>query len=75
MNDFDIIFISETHTNGQFLQNVNGYQVISDPSFAFSTHGGMAAYVTSRLLPHITNLRFTKCFLSFSLSNLTSILC
>ena len=51
MNDFDIIFISKTHTNGQFLQNVNGYQVISDPSFAFTAHGGMAAYVTSRLVP------------------------
>ena len=71
MNGFDIIFISETHTNGQFLPNVNGYEVISDPSFAVTTHGGMAAYVSSsRLVPHMTHLRFTKCSLSSSLSNI-----
>ncbi len=68
MVDYDIVFISETHSNGQLLQKVDGYNIIADPSFSFQTHGGMASYVKSRLAPYITNIRFTKCTLSFSIS-------
>ena len=66
MVDYDIVFISETHANGSLLQNTNGYHIISDPSFTSDNHGGMAAYVSLKLFPYITNIRFSKCTLSFS---------
>ena len=70
MVDYDIIFISETHSNGQLLKKVEGYHIIADPSFLSKTHGGMAAYVKSRLYCYISDIRFTKCTLSFSISTL-----
>ena len=68
MDNFDIIFLSETHVNGSLLKHVDGYKIISDPSFASNNSGGMVAYVKLKLFPYITNIRFSKCTLSFSLS-------
>ena len=41
---------------------------VADPLFSSKSHGGMASYVNLRLFPYITNIRFTKCTLSFSFS-------
>ena len=68
MDDYDIVFIAETHTSGKLLKIVDGFHIISDPLFSFKSHGGMASYINLRLFPYITNIRFTKCTLSFSLS-------
>ena len=73
MMDYDIVFISETHANASLLQHVNGYHIISDPSFMSNNYGGMAAYVSLRLSPYLTNVRFSKCTLSFSVSVLPGI--
>ena len=68
MFDYDIIFISETHAQAQILQDIDGFYKLADPSFNATKHGGMAAYVKLSLSSHITNLRFSKCSLSFALS-------
>ena len=47
MYDFDIIFISETHTSGQILMDINGFYKIADPDFKSSRHGGTGAYIKS----------------------------
>ena len=66
MIDFDVVFISETHTNGSLLKHVNDFHIVADPSYSSNKHGGIAAYVHHRLFPYIKNIRFSKCTLSFS---------
>ena len=67
MKQYDIIFIIETHANGQTLPNINGYQVIFDPTFPLTSHhGGIAAYISIKYFHYVTSIRFTKCTLSFS---------
>ena len=69
MSQYDIIFITETHCNGNVLPTVNGFSVISDPSFpTLTSHGGIAAYVKTRIFEYVTNIRYTKISLSFMLS-------
>ena len=70
MADYDIVFICETHANGELLKNVDGFHIIADPVFSSKSHGGMASYVNLKLFPYVTNIRFTKCTLSFSFSTL-----
>ena len=69
-DSYDIVFISETHCNGSLLKSVNGFNIVSDPNFKSNTHGGLAAYISVKLYPYITNIRFSKCSLSFSFTTL-----
>ena len=69
MEQYDIIFLSETHCNGQVLPNVNGFIAISDPKFPLLTaYDEIAAYIKKRIFDYVTNIRFTKISISFSLS-------
>ena len=70
MKSYDIVFILECHANVQVLPEVNGFEKFGDPSFVGSTDGGMAACVKRHLSPYVTNLRFNKCSLAFSLSHI-----
>ena len=68
MVDYDVVFLSETHANGSLMKYVEGFNIIADPTFTSNNNGGMASYVSCRLFPYITNIRFSKCTLSFSFS-------
>ena len=70
MLSYDVVFLSETHSNGSLLKHVDGFHIVSDPSFSSNNYGGMAAYVSLKLFPYITNIRFTKCSLAFSFTTL-----
>ena len=54
----------------RLLKQVDGFQVVSDPLFYSNCHGGLAAYVKDNLFPHLTNIRFSKCTLSFSIATI-----
>ena len=40
---YDVMFISEIHVNGSLLKLVDGYRIVSDPSFSSNNHDGMAS--------------------------------
>ena len=69
MNDFDFVFIEETHCNGNVLPTIDGFNIIADPAFPIlSSHGGIAVYLKTRLFEYVSNIRFTKISLSFKLT-------
>ena len=70
MYRYDIVFIVETHCNAKLLEAIDGFQIIGDPLFNSSSFGGIAAYVNRRWSPMLQNIRFSKCSLSFSLSEI-----
>ena len=74
INDIDIVFLSETHSNVKSLECVQGFTAFGDPDFPhFQKHGGNAVYIKNFYGQYITNLRFTKFTISFTLSMLTNI--
>ena len=69
MNEKDLVFLSETHANVKSLDAVPNFELFGDPSFPlFQNHGGQVVLVSSVYAQYITDLRFTKCTISFSLS-------
>ena len=68
LNEKDIVFLSETHANVKSLESVPDFESFGDPSFPlFQKHGGQIALVRSVYAQYISDLRFTKCTISFSL--------
>ena len=68
-NNCDIVLLCETHCNKNLLPQINGYEIIADPNFPESTtHGGIAGYIKANFYKYITNIRFSKCTLSFTFS-------
>ena len=71
MVEKDILFLTETRANANSLDNLQNFTVFGDPNFPlFQKHGGMAAYVYAQ---HVTDIRFTKCTLSFALTVITDV--
>ena len=70
MDEYDIIFIPETHSSRHTLLDISGFHKVVDPLFNASKHDGIVAYIKTRLYSDMTNLRFSKCSLSFSLSSI-----
>ena len=50
MNDYDMIFISETHSSGHTLLDISGFHKVVDPLFNTSKHGGIAAYIKNKIV-------------------------
>ena len=74
MNEKDFVFLSETHANVKSLETVPNFESFGDPSFPlFQKHGGQVVLVSSVYAQYITDLRFTKCTISFSLSVVTDV--
>ena len=70
MFNYDAVFLSKTHVNGSLLKHVDGFRIVSNPSFSSNNYGGMASYVNLKLYPYITNIRLRKRTLSFSFTTL-----
>lgn len=69
INDKDIVFLSETHNNVKSLECVPGFTAFGDPDFPyFQKHGGIVVYIKNFFAQYITNLRYTKFTISFTLS-------
>ena len=65
----DIVFLNETHNNINSLQSVPDFNLFGDPDFpVFRRHGGLAVYIKNSIAQYITDLRFTKFTISFTLS-------
>ena len=69
MSEKDFVFISETHNNVKTFDAVPEFESFGDPNFPLlQKHGGQVVYVRSVHAQYITDLRFTKCTISFALS-------
>ena len=74
MKGKDIVFLSETHVNVSSLEKVGDFTAYGDPNFALSQkHGGMAVYINTMYVQYVTDLRFTKCTLSFAMTTIPDV--
>ena len=74
MKGKDIVFLSETHVNVSSLEKVRDFTAYGDPNFALSQkHGGMAVYINTMYVQYVTDLRFTKCTLSFAMTTIPDV--
>ena len=74
MEDKDVVFLCETHCNVRSLAQKSGFIAHGDPAFPlFQKHGGLAVFIKDCYDPYVNNVRFSKCTISFSLTNMPNV--
>ena len=69
----DVVFVSETSAGYDAIPNIQGYAKYADKDVRALNHGGIAFYVKNALVPHVFNVNFNTCYVSFRLNFMPSI--
>ena len=69
----DVIFVTETAAGYDAIPSIQGYVKFADKDVRELNHGGIVLYVSSALVPHVYNVTFNKCFISFRLNFMPSV--
>lgn len=72
-NQPDMFFISETGLAYGALPNFKGYKCIADPNHNVVKSGGIAWFVKNTIYPHVVKVKYNKCYISFMLDIIPSI--
>ena len=64
----DVIFVTETAVGYEAIPTIRGYNKYADKDVRVLNHGGIAFYIRSKLVPHVFNVDFNTCYVSFRLN-------
>ena len=64
----DVIFVTETAVGYEAIPTIRGYNKYADKDVQVLNHGGIAFYIRRKLAPHVFNVDFKTCYVSFRLN-------